>query len=252
MATGGNQQQPPPDEATLIEQLEAIIASGAAVDLGVSAAVGALAGLHLDRRAIDAAFRIATSRGTGTGLIPALIRFRRRRPGATMGQFLGAHEDVLDNPKGGPPMLSAVRANRRAEVTYRAAYLLNAARRIHRDLRAGRTIGQSMSRERTNWVAHLDARDRRTVAAAEIDVAAKAFGELLGWYSKMDSRTSDECRLANGHNFHVGARPLIGYPGTVHPNCRCEPGMPFDGAKSVDQVFKGRVGAARPTFRRSA
>lgn len=250
MASGGQQQQI--DEAQLIAQIEVVLAAGAAADTSVSAVVGALSVLHLDRRAIEAAYKIATNQPVGTGLIPAVIRYRRRRPGSTLGRWVGQYEDVLDNPKNNRPMLSAVRATRRSELTYRAAYLLNAARRIHADLRAGRSIGQAMGRERTNWAAHLDARDRRMVAAADIDVAAKAYGDLLGWYSMDDARTSEECRLAGGHNFHVGARPLIGYPGTVHPNCRCRPGMPYDGAKTVDQVFRGRVGAARPTLRRRA
>lgn len=245
-------QAPPPDEATLIEKIEVILAATVAMDLGVRMVLRVLAPLRLDSRAVEAAYKIARQSSTGTGLIPALIRFRKRNPGSTLGRGIGQHEDLLDDPRTGLKVLSATRANRNAEVTYRAAYLINAARRIHRDLRAGKSLHGAMTRERVNWVRHLDARDKRAVAAGDVDAVGKAFGQVLGWYAVGDERTSAECRLADGHNFVVGSRPVIGYPGTVHPNCRCRPGAPFEGAKFVDQVFKGSIGVARPTLRRKS
>jgi hypothetical protein len=68
------------------------------------------------------------------------------------------------------------------------------------------------------------------------DRAARRHGLVLGWRAVMDARTSAECRRADGKNFSVASRPLIGWPGSVHPHCRCRPVAAFAGAGFVDDV----------------
>ena len=65
----------------------------------------------------------------------------------------------------------------------------------------------------------------------QVDMATMTYGLLLGWHTVIDKRTSAECYWANGQNFHADQMPAIGYPGAVHPHCRCYPGAPFPGGK---------------------
>ena len=58
---------------------------------------------------------------------------------------------------------------------------------------------------------------------------------LVGWKAVMDSRTSAECAAANGKNFPADRPPVIGWPGAVHPHCRCVPTKPYAGAGMVDE-----------------
>ncbi len=60
---------------------------------------------------------------------------------------------------------------------------------------------------------------------------ASAHGDLLGWNTVKDSRTTAECYAADKRNFRASMPPAIGYPGATHPNCRCYPSAPFKGAK---------------------
>jgi len=78
-------------------------------------------------------------------------------------------------------------------------------------------------------------------AAAQVDTAVMDHGLLLGWHSVNDRRTSPECRAANRHNFRADDMPLIGFPGAVHPHCRCWPGAPFPGAPMVGETFGPRL-----------
>jgi uncharacterized protein with gpF-like domain len=63
-----------------------------------------------------------------------------------------------------------------------------------------------------------------------VDTAVMQVGLLLGWNTVIDSHTSPECLAANGHNFRADHMPKIGYPGAVHPHCRCYAGPPRPGA----------------------
>lgn len=126
---------------------------------------------------------------------------------------------------GGP-----VAIERRANLRYRAAYIINAARRI-----AGASDKKAaVARERTYWAGHQRASARRTKMAKRMAAATRKFGPVIGWYAKMDNRTTAECRAANGRNFLAAQPPVIGYPGTVHMHCRCLPGAPHPGGKMVD------------------
>lgn len=127
--------------------------------------------------------------------------------------------------QGGP-----VAIERRANLRYRAAYIINAARRI-----AGAADKKAaVARERAYWAGHQRASARRLKMAKRAAAARRTWGETLGWYAKMDNRTTAECRAADGRNFLASKPPVIGYPGTVHMHCRCMPGAPHPGAKMVD------------------
>lgn len=119
------------------------------------------------------------------------------------------------------------------EATYRAQYVLAASRRVAAAIAGGASPVEAMKKERTFFDQHMNAVQNRQHSAVRIDQMARRFGPELGWYAKMDSLTSDECREANGKNFVVTRVPPIGYPGTVHPHCRCRPGKAFATSQTV-------------------
>jgi hypothetical protein len=139
---------------------------------------------------------------------------------------LGAH---------GPATWNTIKLN----LLRRAQFAVASSRRLAGDLASARSRNTSrgqalldgISRERRYYGQHMGAIWNRMQAAARVDAAADAYGLLLGWYTVLDSHTSAECRAANGKNFRADNRPLIGYPGAVHPHCRCFPGMPHSGAR---------------------
>ena len=119
---------------------------------------------------------------------------------------------------------TASAASSNLEPMYRAYYILNAAKRVEQVIRQGGTREEALKREQTFFNQHLEAVKNRRGAAAQVDKARARYGDELGWYAKMDSRTSEECREANGRNFNAAVMPPIGYPGAVHPHCRCRAG----------------------------
>lgn len=134
------------------------------------------------------------------------------------------------------PIGPASRATATSEQFFRAAYLVAAGQRIQADLDSGMSMRAALGAERPNLSAHLGAKANRKRAAAAVDAQTASHGYTLGWKAQMDERTSAECRRANGRNFSALSRPLIGWPGTVHPHCRCAPVAPFVGAGFVDDV----------------
>lgn len=150
---------------------------------------------------------------------------------------LGVYDQAAD---------SAMRAEAQAEIQFRAAYVLNAAKRVDTELiRYSRTdprqrIARVAAIERRFLAQHLQAIERRRQVAAAADRAARSYGARLGWHAVLDERTSIECRAAHGSNFEVGSRPLIGYPGAVHPHCRCRPGPPFRNGRLLSQRITAR------------
>lgn len=116
------------------------------------------------------------------------------------------------------------------ELHRRAAYLVNAARRIQADLDAGRTEREARVAESRFARAHDDAVRKRAQVAARTDAAVDLFGQTLGWFAVLDDRTDSECRRLHGRNFRVQMPPLVHgqrvLPGMVHPHCRCMPGPP--------------------------
>lgn len=138
----------------------------------------------------------------------------------------------------------ALRATVASERAYRAAYLVAASRRVQDRLDGGMSLRDALRAEAPTLRAHLAAQANRRRAALAVDKAAARHGLLLGWRARMDSRTSAECRAADGHNFDVTRRPLIGWPGSVHPHCRCRPVAAFAGAAMVDGVTRNEKKAA--------
>jgi len=137
----------------------------------------------------------------------------------------------------GSATISASRTN----LIRRAQFALAAARRLTRDMVEARSRGEGlkqalaagMARERRYFSQHRDAIWQRAQAAQQVDMAAWSYGDLLGWNTVLDARTSADCRAANGKNFYASSVPLIGYPGSVHPHCRCYPGPPRIGARML-------------------
>jgi hypothetical protein len=126
-------------------------------------------------------------------------------------------------------------------VVRRAQFLVAAARRVNADITSAisnrtsirEAIATALVRERRYYGQHLQAGWNRMDAAARTDSAAMQYGLLLSWNAVMDSHTSPECRAADGSNYRADVMPWLGYPGMVHPHCRCYPGRPIDGAKII-------------------
>jgi hypothetical protein len=137
----------------------------------------------------------------------------------------------------GPATAQVARLN----LIRRAQFLVASARRLTSVITSAASRGQpvpaalaaAVSDERRWYGQHLTAGWNRQTAAAQADSAAGTWGPVLGWYTTVDSRTSLECWLAGRHNFRVDAMPAIGFPGMVHPHCRCMPGAPFPGAPMI-------------------
>ena len=123
----------------------------------------------------------------------------------------------------------------RLNLLRRAQFAVMAARRIDLALTRAHSRGESMPQalagavqlERRYYAQHLMAIWGRQKAGAQVDSAAMTYGRLIGWHTVRDKKTSAECLAADGKNFYADHMPVIGYPGTVHPHCRCLPGAPF-------------------------
>jgi hypothetical protein len=183
----------------------------------------------------------ATSAAVAIGPLTALLNYARI-PRAAMGAVL---EIVMGNPPGtagfyGPATMAMERQN----IQRRAAFVVAAARRIGSDIVAAHSQGRSaatalavsIKRERRFYAQHLMAAWQRSNAGAQVDGEAMTYGLLLGWHTVRDTRTSAECRQADGRNFYADHMPVIGYPGAVHPHCRCRAGAPFPGARLLPSV----------------
>lgn len=122
---------------------------------------------------------------------------------------------------------------RESEFFFRATFMLQSAIRIHNGLREGRSKFDLERKERKYYQQHLEIQSKRASAARAADRLVARHGNILGWYTVLDNRTSPECKQAHGKNFDVTRRPSIGFPGSVHPSCRCKPGPPHRGAGTV-------------------
>lgn len=121
----------------------------------------------------------------------------------------------------------------------RASYLINAGRRVSTAYTSGGVEGmrKAYEAEQRYFRQHLDAVRRRNEAARSVGEAMERYSEVrLGWHATMDERTSAECRQAHGRNFDPQRIPPIGYPGSVHPHCRCRAGAPFATRARVEHV----------------
>jgi len=157
----------------------------------------------------------------------------------------------------GATLAGQVRSVRDAEVYYRAAYLANAAQRMQRSMNAGATEREALRQEAHFYQLHEQARRGRLRAAAQVQTAAKMFGQkddrgtLVGWYLNPLLNNEVECVTANGHNFYAEEGTVIGLPGSVHNNCGCYAGPPHQGATLVNDAMHNVVkfSKSRPKFK---
>lgn len=127
----------------------------------------------------------------------------------------------------------------RLNTARRAQFAIASTMRVLDVMLTARAHGQDVTaagqdqveRERRYYQQHLDAMRQRAIAAAQVDMAALEYGPLLGWKTVLDGHTSAECRAANKSNFYASRPPYIGFPGAVHPACRCRPVAPWPGGK---------------------
>jgi hypothetical protein len=190
--------------------------------------------------ALLAGLTVAGAYVTSVAGMLALLKARFALSAAAL-QALGA---VLTMVTEHPPPLTGVigeasRQTARMNTARRAQYVIAASKRVLGAAREARAKGEpvmaaiadQLARERRFYAQHQAAMRNRANAAAETDKAAAKYGNLLGWLAKKDDRTSPECYAASGKNYYASHMPDIGFPGAVHPSCRCRPVAAWPGAK---------------------
>lgn len=90
-----------------------------------------------------------------------------------------------------------------------------------------------LEKEKLFFALHQKARQRREAVARMVDEAASIHGDLLGWRAVIDDRTTVDCREAHNKNFRASRPPRRGFPGAVHPRCRCGISAPIPGAQTL-------------------
>lgn len=184
-------------------------------------------------------FERILSRFTGIG--SAAAKVLQELGGETLLRSIANELAILgrDNTPAGKVLHGTVTRN----AIRKAAYLVMAGRRLAPALTSrdqGR-LEQARIVEQRYKEAHERAERLRSEAAFRIveqiaDRGTDRKGEiLLGWKATLDSRTSADCRWANGRNFNALVPPVIGYPGTVHESCRCRAGAPYPTRKRVER-----------------
>lgn len=209
------QPHPPPVPPAAIPPatLAAMALPLAGLLLTAVSAAGVIAALKL-RFELSALFWLA--------MLLVLSRIVMRHPPPVTGVIGAAGEQV-----------SRMNAARRAQ------YVIASAERVTNAMLTARAHGGNVAeagygqveRERRYYRQHLDAMRNRATAAGKTDMAAAEYGPVLGWKSILDDRTSPECRRADGWNYYAWSMPDIGYPGSVHPSCRCKPAAPWPSGK---------------------
>jgi hypothetical protein len=208
-------QQPPGDglgSAALVLAIGALLAGGLAAGTAALSVTAAIA-------VLKARFRL--SRAAWQAL------------GAVLGMVL-AHPPPLTGVIG-----DASRQTASMNTARRAQYVTAASRRVMGAAVDARAKGEpviaavqgQMATEQRYYSMHQAAMWNRARAAGQTDMAAVEHGNLLGWNSVLDSRTSAECRSADGKNYYASSIPDIGLPGSAHPACRCFPSAPHPGGK---------------------
>lgn len=191
--------------------IASILASGLAADVALRLLMKTLVGaLHVGPVVAQAAAMLALSKPL--------------RPQVTEPTMIGLQVTTIATERSTG---IAEAAENESAPTWRAAYMLAAARRIDERMGRGQTLEQATAAESTYAQMHVDAQRRRREAAQAVDAAADVYGLQLGWYANGDERTTPECAWANGRNFMADRRPVFGWPGAVHPRCRCTAGLAF-------------------------
>ena len=207
--------QPPPEDDQTVQVVAEILLAGLAIDATVHALMAVMPS-HITREAVTAALGLA-NRGTS------------HRPNAKLSRH---------GLSGKPKTVVKVRDH---DLYFRASYLLNASHRIQQSLDRGETIRAALSEESLNYRRHESARAGRLAAAGRVEHAAAVFGPLLGWYLNPLLNNEPECIVADGNNFWAEEGTVIGYPGSVHPNCGCYPGPPHTEGRMVNDVLHNVV-----------
>lgn len=151
-------------------------------------------------------------------------------------------DDIALLPRDSSPATRILHQNVMHNAILRATYLINASRRLAPTMRSREQWEQAQYVEQRYMAAHEEAERKRNESTRQVAETASAFGTdargelLLGWKAILDSRTSADCRQANGRNFNALVRPLIGYPGQPHLHCRCVATRPYPTRKRVETV----------------
>ncbi len=205
---------------------------------GDGGAVATVAGVLLTATTVDAA--LAALAGAGAGALYGGLTLKSKVERLAWRGALGI---VMSHPPGQEGFHGAAGRNvARVNLMRRAQFTVSAAKRLSQDISRGistlqpvaTALNAGLQRERRFYGQHLLAIWNRQKAGSQADSAAMTHGDLLGWHTVIDGRTSAECRQADGRNFYVGEMPKIGYPGMVHPHCRCWPGKPFRDGDLLD------------------
>lgn len=157
----------------------------------------------------------------------------------------------------GATLEGKVREVRDHDIYFRAAYIANAAHRMQRSMNQGATQVEALRREAPYYRMHEEARRGRLRAAAQVQTAAKMYGQpddrgtLVGWYLNPLLKNEVECITANGRNFYAEEGTTIGLPGSVHNRCGCYAGPPHSGAGLVNDALQNvvKLQRSRPKFK---
>lgn len=231
---------PPIEDDQLATAIAAILMSGATAAVMLGAIQALLAPLGISKQAVLLAYSVTAGRQSP---VPGV---------GPRGGVAGVETriDVLPNNKPSAQGLSAstdvMRAARAREAHYRAAYMAKAAGRIHHELVSGTPVRTALADESLHYRSHAKARRNRLDTAGGVAKNALIFGDLLGWYRDPFSNSEAECIAASGNNFSATKGTLIGFPGAVHPHCRCHSGPPHEGGRMVNDVLQGRISIAAP------
>lgn len=220
-----HQHPAPPQDDETIKHIAEILLAAYAIHETVEGLAVLLAPFGWPKTAIAAALGLA---GRGTSHRP---NARLKGSGVPSAKPTGVVKDVRDT-----------------ELYYRAAYVFNAARRIASSLKGGETIKEAIQEEAPNTRAHEQARRNRLNIASKMQQKASMFGPLLGWYRDPTSASETECFEADGNNFDVNEGTVIGFPGSVHPNCHCVAGPPHPNGGMVNDAVRVRL---QPTISRT-
>jgi SPP1 gp7 family putative phage head morphogenesis protein len=201
------EQQPDTDPTTeiLIAALVAYFASSAAIKASVLPA-------KLVDQLVSAGYNVRAVRAAGRMALSVSMSGRSRYGAPTV-----PDRSTWTGP-GSPPTPSMARRVAADEPRMRARYVVNAAKRLTGALVDGRFL-PALTQERSYLTAHVQAGQKRKVAAQALDAVAAKHG-LLVWHTVMDDRTTEDCATLDGKLFTIENPP--GLPGAMHPNCRCE------------------------------
>lgn len=215
--------QPPPQQAPQ-QQPSAQPAADAALTAAIIAALAAASTAAAAGTPV-ALYTVLRAAAARAGIGPAALQ-------AAVTMVLQWPPDALEGT--GPAQRHAIRQN----LLRRAQFMLNAAKRTQQAIVSARShnepvmdaVADAVSAERRYLGQHIAASTGRVRVATAVDGMAAVHGNLIGWKTVKDSRTTAECYAADKHNFRADKPPRIGLPGATHPNCRCTPVPPYRNA----------------------